>query len=239
MKFEDVLVKRNSTRDFLDKEVPDQLIDQLLEQALTAPSSSNTQGYRVAVAKGATRDVLSKRLSNKFVRASAIQSQAWPQKLWKGLTSGVMPDGDFKPDTHYPPEMKARAVACGKGLYDTLGIERDDREARNRQMQRNFEFFNAPVALFLFVHGGRGVYSALDAGMFLQTLMLAATNAGLGTCAQASVAVWGGTIREYFDVDEDYKLIGGLSLGYPSEHKVNAFQPSKRSIAELRFDERP
>jgi len=95
------------------------------------------------------------------------------------------------------------------------------------------------VALFLFVHGGRGVYSALDAGMFLQTLMLAASNEGLGSCAQASVAVWGGTIREYFSVDPDYKLICGLSLGYPSAHPVNQYRPPKRSIEELCFDECP
>jgi len=237
--FEEVIASRNSKRDFLPRDVPDELLNRLLEAALSAPSSSNTQAYRVAIAKGEVREALSQKLTEKFQRASRIKRKSLPGKILGGLFGGVLPNGDFKPDINYPPELKQRAFECGKGLYDTLGIARKDYAARDKQMQRNFCFFYAPVELFLFVHGDRGAYSALDGGIFLQTLMLAATNAGLGTCAQASVAVWGGTVREYFNVDPDYKLICGLSLGYPSEHKVNRFQPEKRDISEILFSPRP
>jgi nitroreductase len=235
MTFDEVLKARRSTRAFLDKDVPDSLIKELLADALRSPSSTNTQGYRVAIATGATREKLAEELTQTYDRAMKIKKQPLPLKIVSSVFGGVLPNGDFKADLDYPKEMKARAIECGKGLYGTLGIERHDREGRERQMRKNFEFFNAPVEIFLFIHGKKGVSSALDGGIFLQSLMLAATSRGLATCAQASVALWGGTVRKYFEVEEDYKLICGLSLGYASDDIVNTFQPEKRSVEELCF----
>jgi len=238
MTFDEVIQQRRSIRDFTDQDISDALMQTIISDALSAPSSSNTQGYRIAIAKGETKNALKTALTEKFVKASALKRKPLPQKVVQGLLGGVLPDGDFKPDINYPPELKKRAIECGAGLYDTLGIARDDYSAREQQMKRNFEFFDAPVELFLFVHGDRGVYSALDGGMFLQTLMLSASAHGLGSCAQASVAMWGGTVRKYFDVGRDYKLICGLSLGYPTDAVVNNFRPNKRSVEELCLPER-
>lgn len=236
--FDEVLQQRRSIRDFSSQEVPDALLQKIIEDALTAPSSSNTQGYRIAIAKGRVRDELRQKLSSKFDKAMALKRKSLPQKVVQGLFGNVLPDGDFKPDINYPPELKKRAIECGAGLYQTLDIARDDHQARNQQMKRNFEFFDAPVEIFLFVHGERGVYSALDGGMFLQTLMLSAAANGLGTCAQASVAMWGGTVRKHFQVEPKYKLICGLSLGFPTTAVINEFRPNKRSIDELCLPER-
>jgi len=100
-------------------------------------------------------------------------------------------------------------------------------------MRRNFVFFDAPVALFIFVHKALGAYSVLDAGHFMMALMLAAQEAGLGTCAQGAVATWKGPILKRFDVPAEYGLISGLALGYPAEHKVNAFRPKRAPLGEF------
>ncbi|KZZ61637.1 hypothetical protein A3762_14080 [Oleiphilus sp. HI0125] len=235
MEFQDVLTKRNSTRDFTDQEVSDDLIKTLLADALKAPSSSNTQSYRVAIAKGATKDKIAEALLKKYDKGIEIQRLKGVSKIVRGITSGALPNGDFKPDIHYPSEQKRRAIECGKGLYGVLGIERHDRAARDAWMRKNFEFFNASVAMFIFVHGERAEYSALDTGMFLQNLMLSATDKGLGTCAQASVAMWGGDVRPFFSIEDKYKLICGVCLGYPSNDKINSFQPEKRTVEEICF----
>lgn len=238
MVFEDVVSSRRSIRSFQDKEVPDTVIEQLLETALKVPSSSNTQPYRVAIVKGDTKAAIAKTLSGRFEIANKIQRMPLWKKVWYGLTTDVMPDGDFKVDTNYPAELKKRAVDCGMGLYSLLGIERSDYSARHEQMKRNFAFFDAPAAMYLFVHGDRGVYSALDAGMFLQNFMLAATANGLGSCAQAALATWAGPVKEHFNIDSDYKMICGLSFGYPDDELINTYQPEKRSVEELCFAER-
>lgn len=235
MNLSEVLQQRHSIRDFLPKPVPAEVIDRLLDQALAAPSWSNTQPYRVAVATGGMRDQLAARLSARFARAQTLQRRPLWQQMVLGTIQGTLPDGDFRPILKYPPELQQRRAATGHGLYRHLGIAREDHAARDRQMARNFEFFGAPVVMFLFVHEGLGVYSALDAGIFLQNLMLLATEAGLGTCAQGALAIWRSPLEEVFAIPEHYKLICGLALGYPSDHVVNTFRPETRTLEELRI----
>lgn len=232
MEFLQVLEQRNSVRAFEDREVPEALLEQILAHALQSPSWSNTQPYHVAVARGAVLEDLRRQLGARFQRASELSRAPWYRKLLAPF-SGVMPDGDFKPILKYPPDLQPRRVATGKGLYEHLGIARDDHAARDAQMARNFAFFDAPVAMFLFVHKGLGHYSALDAGIFLQSLMLAATDAGLGTCAQGALALWRSPVEAHFSIPAPYQLLCGLSLGYPADQPVNRFRPGRISVEEL------
>lgn len=85
----------------------------------------------------------------------------------------------------------------------------------------------------MFVHSGLRAFSVLDAGIFVQTLMLSAHAHGLGTCAQGALATWAGPVREAFDIPKPYKLICGVSMGYPSEHAVNGFNPGRGEATDL------
>jgi nitroreductase len=144
-----------------------------------------------------------------------------------------LPDGDVKVDFEYPEDLLERRRATGYGLYKLLGIAREDRAGRNAQMRRNFEFFGAPTVVFVFVHKGLREFSALDAGIFLQTFMLSAEANGLATCAQGALATWAGPVRAAFDVPAEYNLLCGISVGFASEHKVNTFNPGRADIADM------
>ena len=111
------------------------------------------------------------------------------------LTRRGLPDGDFATTFKYPDDLQPTRQATGFGLYKLLGIERKDYVARNTQMRRNFEFFGAPTVIFVFVHGGLHEFAVLDAGIYLQTLMLSAQSHGLATCSQGALATWGGPVR--------------------------------------------
>ena len=52
------------------------------------------------------------------------------------------------PKTMWDP-YKARREHHGVQLYGALGIPQDDAEQRFQQHKRNYQFFNAPVALFI------------------------------------------------------------------------------------------
>ena len=67
----------------------------------------------------------------------------------------------------------------------------------------------------------------------MQNLMLSAHARGLGTCAQGASALWADPVRAEFNVPSDYKLLCGIALGYPSEHKVNGFQAERLPISEI------
>ena len=233
MEFMDALHQRRSVRAFSDRPVPQALLHELLARALESPSWSNTQPYKVAVATGDVLEGLRTELSERFDAVSRWQRAPWWKKLAGLARGGVLPDGDFRPVLKYPEDLQPRRVETGRGLYQVLGIARDDHAARDAQMGRNFRFFDAPVAMFLFVHEGLGVYSALDAGIFLQSLMLAATDAGLGSCAQGALALWRSPLESRFQLPRRYKLLCGVSLGYIADEPVNRYRPARRSVEEI------
>ncbi|TRZ91156.1 MAG: nitroreductase [Rhodocyclaceae bacterium] len=234
-----LLRTRRSIRDFSAQEVPAELIDAILDDARWAPSWSNTQPYKIAVATGDLKDRLKVQLLARYDAATKLQRGGVLGKVAAFLTrSKTLPDGDFDTRFEYPEELTPRRRATGFGLYAALDIAREDSAARNRQMRRNFEFFGAPTVLFVFVRQELGAYSVLDAGIFLQSPMLSAQARGPGTCAEGALATWAGPVREAFDVPPAYKLLCGVALGWPSDHAVNAYNPGRAEVTEMLIAEK-
>lgn len=235
MEFSTALHSRRSIRAFSDKPVSQEIIERILNDAIESPSSSNTQPYKVAVATGETCKQLGQELLSRYYKINKIQRQPLPLKLFNAATSGDMPDGDYKPILgKYPGIFQTRRMATGKGLYETLGIQRGDKQARDDAMARNFTFFDAPVAIFVFIHPGMKFTALVDAGIMMQSLMLSATDKGLGTCPQGALGMWRSPLETHFDIPKGYKLVCGLALGYPKEgDKVNQYRPAKIGLDEL------
>ena len=223
---------RRSVRDFLPQAISEKLLTEVLADANWSPSWSNTQPYRIAIASGAVRAKISSELCSLFDLGMAAQNGGALGKLRLLLTRRGLPDGDFSTQFTYPEDLQPKRRATGAGLYEALGIGRKDIAARDKQMRRNFEFFGAPTVIFLFAHKGLHEFSILDAGIFLNTLMLSAHAHGLATCAQGALATWASPIRSEFKIPEPYQLICGLSIGYASESAINNFNPG-RSDANL------
>lgn len=232
MELDALLEARRSVRQFKPDPVPDGLLRECLSAARWAPSWSNTQPYRVGVATGAVRDRISARLCALYDEGMALQRGGALTRA-VALAQGKVPRGDYPVPREYPEELQPARRATGFGLYGVLGIAREDKQAREQQMRKNYELFGAPVALFLFAHEGLGVYSVLDAGVFLQSFMLAAQARGLGTCAQGALAVWPEPVREAFEVPPHYKLLVGCSVGYADDAPVNRFNPGRPPVETL------
>ena len=133
----------------------------------------------------------------------------------------------------YPAELKPRAERLGREMYETFGVQRGDRDGRDQQWAKNYSFFGAPVELFIFIHKGLNIYAASDAGLMMQNLILSAHSRGLGTCLQGAVVIWDDVVREEFDVPNDYKILTGLALGYPTDSKINKFGAHRLSPEEI------
>ena len=146
---------RRSTRDFLPDLVSDADLDDVLEDGMSAPSWSNTRPFMFAIATGDQRDRISAAL------VARLQENA--------EVPGMGMNPDYTHETPYPTGLIERSQRVGKGIYDTLGIDRADKESRFRFMQRNYEFFGAPVALFFFAHRGLSHFGTLDLGLFMET----------------------------------------------------------------------
>jgi len=233
--FRDLTRSRRSIRDFAPTPVDESVVTELINEALTAPSWSNTRPYRVAVVTGEVKERISATLVTRFDDIMRARSHKLTTRL-KGLVSALtLLRSDFRIPVSYPDDLRRRQVDLAKALYGHLGIARDDIASRNEQIRRNMEFFGAPVGLFIFARKGMGVYSALDAGHFMQTLMLSAHARGLATCAQGFLAFWSKPIRAEFDVPDGYKLLCGMSLGYPANSHTNTFVPPVTTADEIRI----
>ena len=68
------------------------------------------------------------------------------------------------------------------------------------QHGRNYAFFGAPVGLFFTVDRAMGRGSLLDAGMFLENVMLAARARGLDTYPQAAFTRFHRILRAHLGV---------------------------------------
>jgi nitroreductase len=196
MQLQDALLQRKSVRAYHDREVPKALIEKILNLAKHAPSGVNTQPWKVAVVTGEKKKALQEKLLNAF------DNQA-PR------------DMDYQ---YYPLEWKApystRRAACGLQLYKSLQISKEDKARRLEQWAANFRAFDAPVMLFFYMDDILQTGSFLDYGMFLQSLMLAATAEGLATCAQGALAEQSSIVKETLNIPKNTILICGMALGY-------------------------
>ena len=210
------LETRKSVRAFLDKAVPTEIINTVLEQAKNAPSGVNTQPWKVAVITGKTKQTLQDKMEQTF-------------------RSGTKGEMDYQ---YYPLDWqgvyKDRRKACGLLMYSTLEIAREDRERQMDQWAANYRAFDAPVMLLFFMDKVMETGSYLDYGMFLQSVMLSATEHGLGTCPQAALAEYPQIAREVLGYDDDQVLLCGMAMGYEdTEHLINSYRTDREALDNL------
>ena len=218
------LASRRSTRDFLATPIPQAILDQILTDALTAPSWSNTRPFKIAIATDEVRDRISGEFLSRWSVLSKIMRKGLKNKLRLIYSRYGLPTSNRSIVKPYVAELKPRAQRVGKELYELFGVKRGDRDARDKQWGKNYSFFGAPVEMFIYIHKSLNVYAASDAGLMMENLMLSAHGHGLGTCAQGAVNIWDDVVRKEFDIPKHYRLLCGLAIGYPSDSPVNSFK---------------
>lgn len=166
----------------------------IFERAQRAPSWCNIQPWRAWIASGETRDRLTALLTE-----AATSSAPDPEVPWPGV---------------YPEPYGTRRRECGGALYGAMGIAREDKAARYGAWMRNYVAFDAPHVAVVGFDRRFGVYGALDVGCWLQSVLLAAQEEGVASCAMASLAAYPGPTRAVFDVPEEVSLVFGIALGF-------------------------
>lgn len=121
----------------------------------------------------------------------------------------------FPESTGLPEHFLPLRHELGAPVYGSMGIARHDAEARRLARLRNWEFFRAPMGAVVCMHRDLGPVDSLGVGMFLQTLLLALTERGLGTCVQVSIAEYPDVLRAQLEIPDDLTILCGLSIGYP------------------------
>ncbi|MEM9742518.1 MAG: nitroreductase [Pseudomonadota bacterium] len=193
MKVSEAVSTRRSIRAFTDTPVRTEVLKDLLERSARAPSGGNLQPWRVVVLNG-----------DGMARFLEHLAQEPPMEV---------PAYDIYPRDLKEPYRSSR-FKVGEDMYGLLGIPREDKPARLAHLARNYRFFDAPAGFFCYVDRQMGPPQWSDLGMFLQTFMLLAREAGLDTCAQEAWATRPEAVAKYCRPDPDWMLFCGMAVGF-------------------------
>lgn len=188
------VAQRKSIRNFLDKEISNDLLRELLQKSARAPSGGNLQPWQIYVVNGPSMQ----RLHSHLERQTAREKPAY----------SIYPENLGEP-------YRSRRFKVGEDMYALLGIPREDKAARFAHLARNFSFFGAPAGFFCYVEETMGPPQWSDLGMFLQTFMLLAEEAGLATCAQEAWATRPNAVTSFTGAPAEQMLFCGMAIGYP------------------------
>lgn len=214
MDVKQALMERKSVRAFLDKPVAKADIETILRYAAQAPSGTNTQPWQAAVVSGKSKATLDELLLKRFR---------------DGISSKM--DYEYYPKV-FSEILGKRRKACGLQLYGTLGISVGDKEKRIEQWAKNYNAFGAPVTIYCFMDNCLEKGSYIDAGMFIQSLMLMATSLGLATCPQAALAEAPDIVRNFLGYPDDKVVLCGIALGYEDKTAiVNSYRTPREEVA--------
>ena len=228
MQLEEAVMTRHSSRDFLPTEVPQAVLDRALELARHSPSNSNTQVWRLFVVRGLALE----RLRTKLYETAAAAS---PLSASQSATLSSLPGEPDHPATVLPPSLQHYRTELGAQIYGApgLGLAREDMAGRREAVLRNFSFFGAPVALVVCMSAELRGQAALCVGLYLQTLLLAVTEAGVGSCVQIAVAGYPNVLRAELDIPDHLDILCGISIGYENpDARINRCRSDREPVGK-------
>ena len=152
MNLSEIIRERRSIRKYLDKDIPREVLDELLEDALWAPSGTNRQNWDVYVVKGEKKE----KLLNSMILASEIFKPTLEKLFPEKMVNITM---DFFKNIGGAPVVLL--VYMPKHIYE---LKQDMSTLEKYKLEHN-RFTNV-----------------LSAAALIQNILLLAKEKGLGTC---------------------------------------------------------
>jgi nitroreductase len=216
MKFDDVVKGRRSIRGFKQEPVPRALIREVIELAMRAPSSLNTQPWNFYVLAGEPLD---------RIRAGNTERNL----------AGVPSSREFRSHGEYDGPHRERQIEIAKQLFGAMGIERHDKEARLDWVLRGFRQFDAPVSVVVTydraIHGGD--IGPFDCGAVANCLVNAAWSRGLGCVINSQGIMQSPVVREHAAIPDDQVIMICIAMGWPDDSfPANAVVSNRKSVDE-------
>lgn len=209
--------KRKSIRDFQAKPVSKDILKEILELAARSPSAMNTQPWEFMVVSGEVLDKIRKANVEKLNSGEAPQSEH--------SVVGWTKDSIYR----------KRQVELAKELFRLMGIAREDEKKRKAWLERGFRYFDAPCAIIILTDKSLEESAPLlDLGAIMQTICLAATHYGLGTCIEDQGVMYPKVLRQHLNIADSKRIVMSIAIGYPNEDfPANNLTSSREPIESL------
>jgi nitroreductase len=214
--FDEVVRGRRSIRGFTSQPVSRSVIKEVIELAMRAPSSLNTQPWNFYVVAGEPLD---------RIRAGNTERNL----------AGVPSSREFRSHGEYAGAHRERQVEIAKQLFGAMGIARDNKEQRTDWVLRGFRQFDAPVSIVVTydreIHGGD--IAPFDCGAVTNALVNAAWSRGLGCVINSQGIMQSPVVREHAAIPDDQVIMICVAMGYPDEaFPANAVVSNRKSVDE-------
>jgi|TARA_B100001758_G_scaffold49407_1_gene39972 nitroreductase len=217
MEYHEVINGRRSTRGFLDKPVSVEVLKEVIELAVRAPSSMNTQPWHFHIVTGEVLDNIRRENTKRNV-------------------DGVPPSREIKSPLGYQGKHRERQVEIAIQLFQEMGIERDDAEGRQDWVLRGFRQFDAPVAIIVTFDEElkEDDISKFDCGAAVNGLVNAGWSKGLGAVINSQGIMQSPVVREYAKIPDNQIIMICVAMGYPDEEfPANKVISKRRPIEEV------
>ena len=210
----EAIESRRSIRAFKPELLRKRTLLKILAAANWSPSWADTQPWEVFVAGGEPLARIRERFLARY-------------------EAGVPPANDLPRPKEWPPGPKQRMLDFIEARCSVMGVVPGDEVEREASMRRNFEFFDAPVVVYLCLHKDLTPWSYFDLGLFAQSLMLAAMEYSVGSVVAVNLTAYPDIIREELGVPGDHTIMIGIALGYEDPLDVNnQVRSSRRPVEE-------
>jgi nitroreductase len=214
--FDDVILGRRSIRGYRPDPVPRAVIREVIELALRAPSSLNTQPWNFYVVTGEPLD---------RIRAGNTERNL----------AGVPASRESRSHGEYGGVHRERQIGIAKQLFAAMGIERHDKDARQDWVLRGFRQFDAPACVVVTydrsIHGGD--IGPFDCGAVTNALVNAAWSRGLGCVINSQGIMQSPVVREHAGIADDQVIMICVAMGYPDDSfPANAVVSQRKSVDE-------
>lgn len=214
----EAIMRRKSIRGFKPDPVSKQVIRDILEIAVRAPSAMNTQPWEFVVLSG--EDLF---------------------KIKKGCVEKLRAGERWNPDHHVvgwssdDSVYRIRQVELAKHIFKLMDIPREDKVKRTAWRERGFRYFDSPAAIIICVDKSLSITGPiLDIGAVMQNICLAALPFNLGTCIHDQGVMYPDVVRKYANIPESKRLIIAISIGYPDdENTANMITSTRESIESI------
>jgi nitroreductase len=216
LQFYYVVLGRRSIRGYKPDPVPRALIREVIELAMRAPSSLNTQPWNFTIVTGAPLD---------RIRAGNTERNL----------AGVPHSREFRIHGEYAGHHRERQIGIAKQLFAAMGIERHDAAARQDWVLRGFRQFDAPACIVVTydrsIHGGD--IAPFDCGAVANAIVNAAWSRGLGCVINSQGIMQSPVVREHAGIAEDQVIMICIAIGFPDEtFPANAVVSQRKSVDE-------
>jgi nitroreductase len=216
VKYDEVILGRRSIRGYKQQPVPQALIREVLNLAMRAPSSLNTQPWNFFVITGKPLD--------------RIRQENTDRNL-----AGVPPSREIRSGPAYEGMHRERQIEIAKQLFAAMDIPRHDQQKRQDWVLRGFRQFDAPACIVVTydrsIHGGD--VGPFDCGAVANAIVNAAWSRGLGCVINSQGIMQSPVVREHAGIPDDQVIMICIAIGFPDDSfPANAVVSRRKSVED-------